>query len=53
MDIKVIGPVCKSCKKLLELTKNAVKEMKVDTNIIYITDMAEIIFTHYMEVKFE
>lgn len=42
MEIKVIGAGCQTCKKLLELTKKTVKDMNVDANIIYVTDMAEI-----------
>ncbi len=42
MEIKVLGAGCTTCKKLLELTMKAVKELNVDANVLYITDMAEI-----------
>jgi len=42
MEIKVLGGGCTSCKKLHELTQDAVKELNIDEEIHYITDMAEI-----------
>lgn len=42
MEIKVLGGGCASCKKLLETVHEAVKELNADANILYITDMAEI-----------
>ena len=42
MEIKVLGSGCKSCKKLLDVTKDAVQNLKVEANIIYVTDMLAI-----------
>ena len=42
MNIKVLGPGCANCKKLLETTETAVKESGVDAEVVYVTDMAEI-----------
>lgn len=43
MTIKVLGPGCMNCKKLLEETKQAVKELNVDAAIEYVTDMQDIV----------
>jgi small redox-active disulfide protein 2 len=43
MNIKVLGPGCMNCKKLLETTEQAVKELNVDARIEYVTDMQEIV----------
>jgi small redox-active disulfide protein 2 len=43
MKIKVLGPGCINCKNLLEITKQAVKELDVDATIEYVTDMKEIV----------
>ena len=48
MEIKVLGAGCASCKKLLETVQDAVKELNADANILYITDMAEIMQTGIM-----
>ena len=45
MVIKVIGSGCRNCKKLLQTTKDAVKELGVDAEILYVTDMDEIVAT--------
>ena len=42
MNIKVLGPGCMNCKKLLETTEAAVKELTVDAEVEYVTDMEEI-----------
>ncbi len=42
MEIKVLGGGCANCKKLLQNATQAVKEMAVEANILYITDMAAI-----------
>jgi len=42
MEIKVLGGGCASCKKLLQNATLAVKELSVEANILYITDMASI-----------
>ena len=48
MEIKVVGPGCANCKKLLELTKQAVSELAIGADIIYVTDLAEIAKTGVM-----
>ena len=48
MEIKVIGAGCASCKKLLGITQDAVKELNADAEVIYVTDMAEIMKTGIM-----
>lgn len=42
MTIRVLGSGCKSCKKLYEIVSDAAKDLKLDTEVLYITDMAEI-----------
>jgi len=48
MEIKVIGSGCASCKKLLGFTQDAVKQLNADAEVIYVTDMAEIVKTGIM-----
>ena len=43
MEIKVIGPGCANCKRLLEVTKQAVKEMGRQTNVEYVTDIQKMV----------
>lgn len=43
MKIQVIGPGCAKCKKLLENTKEALKQLSREDEIEYITDMDKII----------
>ena len=42
MIIKVLGSGCANCKRLYEYTKEAVKELNVDAEVIYVTDMVAI-----------
>lgn len=42
MEIKVLGSGCANCKRLYEYAKQAVDELDVNANIIYVTDMMEI-----------
>lgn len=42
MVIKVLGSGCSNCKRLYEYTKEAVKELNVDAEVIYVTDMVAI-----------
>ena len=39
MEIKVLGPGCANCKKMYEMTDQAVSELGVDAKVDYITDM--------------
>ncbi len=48
MEIKVVGPGCKNCKNLLNATKDAVRELGADAQIIYVTEMTDIIATGIM-----
>jgi len=43
MKIQVLGSGCPTCKKLFELTKKAVAELKLKTEVEYITDIQKII----------
>ena len=43
MEIKVLGAGCANCKKLLGHAQEAVKEMAIDTEVIYVTDMMDIV----------
>lgn len=43
MQIQVLGSGCPTCKKLFELTKQAVKELDLKTEVEYITDIQKII----------
>lgn len=48
MEIKILGSGCASCKKLLAITESAVKELNADVDIIYVTDIDEIISSGIM-----
>lgn len=41
--IQVFGSGCASCHKLLELTKEAAREMNLDAEVEYITDFKKIV----------
>jgi len=43
MKIQVLGSGCPTCKKLYELTKEAVKQLNLDENVEYSTDVSKII----------
>jgi len=43
MEIMIVGAGCASCKKLLGFTKDAVSELGVDADVIYVTDIDEIV----------
>ncbi|MEN6474395.1 MAG: thioredoxin family protein [Syntrophaceae bacterium] len=43
MSIKVLGPGCMNCKKLMETTEQAVKDLGVDAAVEYVTDMPTIV----------
>ncbi|MRR36726.1 thioredoxin family protein [bacterium] len=43
MTIKVLGPGCMNCKKLLEMTQQAVRDLEVDAKVEYVTDMQDIV----------
>jgi len=43
MQIQVLGSGCPTCKKLFELTKKAVEELNLKTEVKYITDIQKIV----------
>ena len=43
MQIQVLGSGCPTCKKLFELTKQAVEELDMKTEVEYITDIQKIV----------
>ena len=43
MKIQVLGSGCSTCKNLFELTKTAVKELQLDAEVEYSTDVSKII----------
>jgi small redox-active disulfide protein 2 len=42
MKIEVLGPGCANCKRLEQLTREAVQATGVDAEIVKVTDYAEI-----------
>ncbi|MDD2534519.1 MAG: thioredoxin family protein [Eubacteriales bacterium] len=49
MEIKVVGSGCANCKNLLKKTQDAVAELRIDAQIIYVTDMQDIIATGILQ----
>jgi len=43
MKIQVLGSGCPTCHKLLELTQRAVKELNLNEEVEYITDVSKIV----------
>lgn len=43
IKIQVLGSGCPSCKRLFELTKQAVQEMELKIEVEYITDIQKIV----------
>jgi small redox-active disulfide protein 2 len=43
ISIQVLGSGCPTCKKLFELTKQAVNELELKIEVEYITDIQKII----------
>jgi len=43
MEIEIIGPGCANCKRLLEATKQAVKETGLEIEVEYVTDIKKIV----------
>lgn len=43
MKIQVLGSGCPSCKKLYELTKQAVSDLGLNEEVEYITDVSKIL----------
>jgi len=49
MKIQVLGSGCKTCKKLFELTTQAIKELNLTTEVEYITDLQKIVAMGVMQ----
>jgi small redox-active disulfide protein 2 len=49
MKIQVLGSGCATCKKLFELTKKAVSELNLKTEVEYITDIQKIVAMGLMQ----
>jgi len=43
MKIQVLGSGCPTCKKLFELTKEAVKQLNLAEEVEYVTDVSKIV----------
>jgi small redox-active disulfide protein 2 len=43
MQIQVLGSGCATCKKLFNLTSKVVKEMGLQTEVEYVTDIQKIV----------
>ena len=43
MQIQVLGSGCPTCKNLFELTKQAVEELGLKTEVEYVTDIQKIV----------
>jgi small redox-active disulfide protein 2 len=43
IKIQVLGSGCQTCKRLYELTKQAVQELGIEAEVEYITDISKIV----------
>lgn len=43
MKIQVLGSGCPTCKKLYELTNDAVKQLNLNEEVEYVTDISKIV----------
>ena len=43
MQIKVLGTGCATCKKLYKMVDDAVADLGVDADVVYVTEMADIV----------
>lgn len=43
MKIQVLGSGCTNCKKLHKLTSEIIKDLKLDVEVDYITDISKIV----------
>jgi len=50
MQIQVLGSGCPTCKKLFELTKQAVQELGISAEVEYITDIQKIVEMGVMQM---
>ena len=49
MHIEVLGSGCPTCRKLFEITKQAVSELRIDTEVEYVTDVQRILAMGLMQ----
>jgi small redox-active disulfide protein 2 len=42
MEIKVLGPGCFNCQKMVEMVKVALKELGINAAVLTVTDIGEI-----------
>ncbi len=49
MIIQVLGSGCPTCEKLFKLTKQAVEELKLQTEVEYVTDVRKIVAMGLMQ----
>ena len=49
MIIQVLGSGCPTCEKLFKLAKQAVEELKLETEVEYVTDVREIVAMGLMQ----
>jgi small redox-active disulfide protein 2 len=49
MEIKVVGPGCTNCKNLLEVVKRAVKELDLEIEVEYVTDIQKMVEMDIMQ----
>ena len=49
MQIQVLGSGCATCKRLFELTKRAVGELELKTEVEYVTDIQKIVAMGVMQ----
>ena len=45
MEIKVVGSGCATCKRLLANVREAVSELGVEADVLYVTELEEIMKT--------
>lgn len=50
MKIEVLGSGCPNCHKLFELTQQAVKDLGLKDEVVYVTDMQKIIEMGVMQL---
>jgi len=48
MEIKVVGSGCANCKKLLASVKEVVADLGVQADVLYVTELADILATGIM-----
>ncbi len=49
MIIQVLGSGCPTCEKLFKLAKQAVEELKLETEVEYVTDVRKIVAMGLMQ----